>query len=105
MKNSVLFIINRRFGGTCRLHLQGRRNNASEESVTRFTTTFIKTTVRNKFFLVLDFIVHYLHLHYLSSARNRMQNPTIKCYTIANRLTTVPSAGKEMVSSKIPVFN
>jgi hypothetical protein len=21
------FIINRRFGGTCRLHLQGRRNN------------------------------------------------------------------------------
>jgi hypothetical protein len=25
------FIINRRFGGTCRLHLQGRRNNASEE--------------------------------------------------------------------------
>jgi hypothetical protein len=25
------FIIYRHFGGTCRLHLQGRRNNASEE--------------------------------------------------------------------------
>jgi hypothetical protein len=25
------FIINQRFGGTCRLHLQGRRNNAREE--------------------------------------------------------------------------
>jgi hypothetical protein len=25
------FIINRRFGGTCRLHLQGRRNNMGEE--------------------------------------------------------------------------
>jgi hypothetical protein len=24
-------VINRRFGGTCRLHLQGRRNNAREE--------------------------------------------------------------------------
>jgi hypothetical protein len=27
------FIINRRFGGTCRLHLQGRRNNSSEEKL------------------------------------------------------------------------
>jgi hypothetical protein len=26
-----VFIINRRFGGTCRLHLQGRGNNANEE--------------------------------------------------------------------------
>jgi hypothetical protein len=25
------FIINRRFGEVCRLHLQGRRNNTSEE--------------------------------------------------------------------------
>jgi hypothetical protein len=25
------FIINRRFGGTCRLHLQGRRKNTSKE--------------------------------------------------------------------------
>jgi hypothetical protein len=38
MKNAVFwdvaphgFIINRRFGETCRLHLQGRRNDASEE--------------------------------------------------------------------------
>jgi hypothetical protein len=38
MKNAIFwdvvlcgFIINRRFGGMCRLHLQGRRNNASEE--------------------------------------------------------------------------
>jgi hypothetical protein len=38
MKNAVSwdvalcgFIINRRFGGTCRLHLQGRRNNTSGE--------------------------------------------------------------------------
>jgi hypothetical protein len=38
MKNAVFwdeapcgFIINRRFGGTCRLHPQGRRNNVSEE--------------------------------------------------------------------------
>jgi hypothetical protein len=38
MKNAVFwdvapcgFIINRRFEGTCRLHLQDRRNNASEE--------------------------------------------------------------------------
>jgi hypothetical protein len=37
MKNVVFrdvalcgFFINRRFGGTCRLHLQGGRNNASE---------------------------------------------------------------------------
>jgi hypothetical protein len=30
------FIINRRFGGTCRLHLQGRRNNASEEECNFF---------------------------------------------------------------------
>jgi hypothetical protein len=36
MKNAVFwdvvpcrFIKNRRFGGTCRLHLHGRRNNAS----------------------------------------------------------------------------
>jgi hypothetical protein len=26
------FYINRRFGGTCRLHLQGRRDNASEQN-------------------------------------------------------------------------
>jgi hypothetical protein len=39
LKNSVFwyvvpcgFIINRHFGGTCRLHLQGRRNTASEET-------------------------------------------------------------------------
>jgi hypothetical protein len=25
------FIISRRFGGTCRLHLQGTRNNTSDE--------------------------------------------------------------------------
>jgi hypothetical protein len=38
MKNAVFshvapceFIINRRFGGTCRLYLQGRRYNASKE--------------------------------------------------------------------------
>jgi hypothetical protein len=38
LKNAVFwdvapcgFIINRRFEGTCRLHLQGRRNNASDE--------------------------------------------------------------------------
>jgi hypothetical protein len=38
MKNAVLwdvaqcaFIISRRFGATCRLYLQGRRNNGSEE--------------------------------------------------------------------------
>jgi hypothetical protein len=38
MKNAVFwvvapcgFIINRRFEGTCRLLLQGRRNNANEE--------------------------------------------------------------------------
>jgi hypothetical protein len=38
MKNVVFldvspceFIINQRFGGACRLHLQGRRNNLSEE--------------------------------------------------------------------------
>jgi hypothetical protein len=29
------FIINQRFGGTSRFRLQGRRNNASEESVRR----------------------------------------------------------------------
>jgi hypothetical protein len=39
MKNAVFwdvapcgFNMNRRFGGACRLHLQGERNNASEES-------------------------------------------------------------------------
>jgi hypothetical protein len=32
------FNVNRRFGGTCRLHLQGRRNNASEENVRRMLT-------------------------------------------------------------------
>jgi hypothetical protein len=32
-----VFIINRRFGGTCRLHLQGRRNNASEEKCLKLT--------------------------------------------------------------------
>jgi hypothetical protein len=38
MKNAILwdvapcgFIINRRFGGMCRLHLHGIRNNASKE--------------------------------------------------------------------------
>jgi hypothetical protein len=38
MKNDVFwdvrscrFNINRRFGGACRLHIQGRRNNESEE--------------------------------------------------------------------------
>jgi hypothetical protein len=37
MRNAVFcdvapfgFIINRRFGGTCRFHLQGRRNNTSD---------------------------------------------------------------------------
>jgi hypothetical protein len=29
------FTINRHFGGTCSPHLQGRRNNASEEKVRR----------------------------------------------------------------------
>jgi hypothetical protein len=45
MKNVVFwdvtqceFKINRRFGGTCRLHIQDRRNNASEESVRRIVT-------------------------------------------------------------------
>jgi hypothetical protein len=44
MKNAVFrgvascrFIINRRLGGTCRLHLQVRRNNASEEKYYRLT--------------------------------------------------------------------
>jgi hypothetical protein len=43
LKNVILdvapceFIINRNFVGACRLHLQGRRNNASEEIV-RLTT-------------------------------------------------------------------
>jgi hypothetical protein len=34
------FIINRRFGGTCRLHLQGRRNNASEENYRLLATVW-----------------------------------------------------------------
>jgi hypothetical protein len=48
MKNAVFldvapcgFIINRRFGGTCRLRLQGRRNNAratSQKSILHFVT-------------------------------------------------------------------
>jgi hypothetical protein len=33
-----VFIIKRRSGGTCRLHLQGRRNGASEETVRRTFT-------------------------------------------------------------------
>jgi hypothetical protein len=42
MKNVVLWdvaplelIINQRFGGTCRFHLQGGRNNVSEENARR----------------------------------------------------------------------
>jgi hypothetical protein len=35
------YIINRRFGGTCRFHLQGRRNNASKKSVGRLLTDWL----------------------------------------------------------------
>jgi hypothetical protein len=44
VKNAVFWdmepcgLIINRFGGTCRLHLQGRRNNAREESVGRLIT-------------------------------------------------------------------
>jgi hypothetical protein len=58
MKNAVFwdvtscgFIINRRFGGSCRLHLQVRKNNASEENcytVTNRPTNSSKTSVYNK---------------------------------------------------------
>jgi hypothetical protein len=60
MKNAVFrdvapcgFIINRSFGGMCRLHLQGRRNNASEEKcytvtnrLTRFLARVIYTSLK-----------------------------------------------------------
>jgi hypothetical protein len=44
MKNAVFwdvapcgFIIDRRFGGTCPLHLQGKRNNANDEKCNAIT--------------------------------------------------------------------
>jgi hypothetical protein len=52
MKNAVFwavtpcgFIINRRFGGTCRLNLKSRRNNASEQKCLKELTnpTYINT--------------------------------------------------------------
>jgi hypothetical protein len=36
------FIINRSFGGKCRLHLQGRRNNASEKRFYNLTLFFAR---------------------------------------------------------------
>jgi hypothetical protein len=36
------FIINQRFGETCRLHLQGRRNNVSEKNFRRFLTDWLQ---------------------------------------------------------------
>jgi hypothetical protein len=41
-------IINRRSGGTCPLHVQGRRNNASEERC--WTVTNRLTTVPSRYF-------------------------------------------------------
>jgi hypothetical protein len=49
LKNAVFwdaepceFIINRRLGGTCRLRLHGRRNNASEENCYSVTNRLLQ---------------------------------------------------------------
>jgi hypothetical protein len=52
LKNAVFWDVvtcgtlkNRRFGGTCRLHLQGRKNSAREESVSSWLTRSSETSV------------------------------------------------------------
>jgi hypothetical protein len=40
------FIINRRFGGTCRLHLQSRRNNVREKECLRLLAWVISSTLK-----------------------------------------------------------
>jgi hypothetical protein len=47
------FIINRRFEGTCRLHLQGRRNNTNKESV---------SYCRKRIFVPV-YVGHVVHVH------------------------------------------
>jgi hypothetical protein len=54
LKNAVIwdvapcgFIINRRFGGTCRLHLQGRANNVSGEKCYTMARVIFSTFLRN----------------------------------------------------------
>jgi hypothetical protein len=54
MKNAVFWdeascelIINRRFGGTCRLHLQGRRDNARKEKCQTVSKSTVPLKARN----------------------------------------------------------
>jgi hypothetical protein len=79
MKNAVFwdvtpceFIINRRFGGTCRLHLHGKRINASEEKCQAAANRpMFRSRLR-------------LRLH-----GKRINTSEEKCLRVAKRLTTV----------------